>query len=164
MITTNEIALDQKTFFQILLRLNFKMKVRLLYAVALALVLVWLIWIPYQKQLHILLAAVIIFPLLIIFLTWRTSRNSMNRHFMIPRHFVMGGGELTAHLQNGEKEQFSISRPRKVIRTPKYYLLFTSPMEFLHIPYDAFRSIDDRNWFEQEVVRRAGKVIGRLPK
>ena len=161
MITTHKIALDQKTFFNILLRLNFKPKTQILYVIAFILAIVWLVIMPYQKQLYLLLIAVVLFPILIVFLTWRTSRNKMNQHFMTSRYYTISDGEITAHLNDGEEERFSIVRPTRVVRTKNYYLLFTTAIEFLYIPYDAFRSTGDREWFEKEIVSRARKVQGR---
>lgn len=161
MVTTREIAMDRRTFFNVLLRINFRPKTQMLYAAALLLAIVWIVIIPYQQQLWLLIAAVLLFPVLILFLTWRTSRNKMNQSFMAPRYYTMLEGEITAHLTDGEAEPFNVARPTKVIRTKSYYLVFTTAIEFLYIPYEAFQSEADRTWFEEQIVRRARKVQGR---
>lgn len=155
MITTHEITLDPKTFFRLLLRLNFKRKTKLLYALAAVMAITWIIMYPYQGQLYILLAAVCLFPILTVFLTWRTANNKMNRGFTVPRYFTITDSGITAHLAGGEQEQFEIARTPKIVCTRNYYLLFTSPIEFIYLPFAAFGSDADREWFEQSIVKRA---------
>ena len=158
MITTREITLDPKTFFRVLLSLNFRLKTRILYAIAAVLAIVWIIIYPYQKQLYLLLAAVCLFPLVIVFLTWRTAHNKMNRSFTVPRSYTIGDTQITAHLPGGQEELFDIAHIHRVNRKRHYFLLFTTPVEFIYLPYDAFRSEADREWFEQNIVRRAKTV------
>lgn len=158
MITTRDIELDPKTFFRVLLNLNFKRKARLLYALAATLSVVWIIMYPGQGQSYLLLGAVCLFPLLTLFLTWRTANNKINRSFTTRRYYTFTESEITAHLEGGEEERFEIVRIPKVIRTRKYYLLFTTPIEFLYLPFDAFASESDREWFENHIVKRAKTV------
>lgn len=158
MITTREITLDPKTFFRVLLNLNFRFKTRILYTIAAILAVVWIVMYPYQKQLYLLLAAVCLFPLVIVFLTWRTAHNKMNRSFTVPRSYTIGDTQITAHLAGGEEEVFDLAHIHRVNKTRHYYLLFTTPIEFIYLPYDAFRSEADREWFEQHIVRRAKTV------
>lgn len=158
MITTREITLDPKTFFRLLLGLNFRLKTRILYGIAAVLAIAWIIMYPYQKQIWLLLAAVCLFPLVTVFLTWRTAHNKMNRSFTVPRSYTIGDAQITAHLPDGQEELFDIAHIHRVNRTRHYYLLFTTPIEFIYLPYDAFRSEADREWFEQNIIRRAKTV------
>lgn len=158
MITTREITLDPKTFFQVLLNLNFRRKTRILYAIAAILAMVWVAMYPAQKQLWLLLAAVCLFPLVIVFLTWRTAHNKMNAAFTVPRSYSITDCRIVAHLPDGQEEAFDITHIHRVNRTRRYYLLFTTPIEFLYLPYDAFLNATDREWFEQNIVRRAKTV------
>lgn len=158
MITTREITLDPQTFFRILLNLNFRMKTRLLYGFAAVLTIVWIVLYPTQKQLWLLVAVLCLFPLVTVFLTWRTAHNKMNRSFTVPRSYTIGDTQITAHLPGGQEEIFDIAHIHRIDRKRHYYLLFTTPIEFLYLPYDAFRSDADREWFEQHIVYRARTV------
>lgn len=155
MITTNEIALDPKTFFRLLLRLNFRPKTRLLYGLAAALAIVWVVLYPGQKQVYLLLGAVLLFPLLTVFLTWRTAHNRMNRAFATPRNYTITETQVTARLAGGQEEVFDITRIRRLDRTRQYYLIFTSPVEFIYLPFTAFRNAADREWFESHFACKA---------
>lgn len=160
MITTREIALDPKTFFRILLSLNFRLKTRILYAVAAGLSVAWMVMYPGQKQVWLLLGAVCLFPLVTLFLTWRTAHSKMNRSVTTPRSYTVDENQMTAHLPDGGVEVFDIARIHRVNRMRHYYLLFTTPIEFIYLPYDAFTGETDQEWFEQHIVRRA-KTIRR---
>lgn len=161
MITTREITLDPKTFFRVLLNLNFRLKTRILYAIAATLAIVWIAMYPGQKQFWLLLAAVCLFPLVTVFLTWRTANNKMNRSFAVPRSYTICDTQITARLAGGEEEVFDLAHIHRINRTRHYYLLFTTPIEFIYLPYDAFQSEADREWFEQHIVRRAKTIRKR---
>lgn len=158
MITTREITLDSNTFFRLLLNLNFKLKTRLLYSVAALLAVVWLVIYPDQRQMYLILLAVCLFPLLIVFLTWRTAHSKINSSFMKPRSYTITDEQIVANIQDSEQEIFDIKTVHRVKRTSRYYLLFTSPIEMIYLPYAAFGSDVDRQWFEQNVVRRARRT------
>lgn len=158
MVNTREVILDPKTFFRVLLRLNFRLKTRILYSAAALLAVTWLILYPAQKQFWLLLAAVAIFPLIGIFLTWRTAHSTMNRNATAPRSYTIGEAQITAHLPGGQQETFDLAHIHRVNRAARYYLLFTTPVEFIYLPYEAFRSEADREWFERNIVSRAKTV------
>lgn len=161
MITTREITLTPNTFFRILLNLNFRFKTRMLYAVAAVLAVVWIVIYPDHSQLYLLLAAVCLFPMVIIFLTWRTAHNKINSSFTRLRSYTINKEQVTASLEGGDQELFDIKKIHRVNRTSHYYLLFTTPVEFIYLPYDAFLSDADLQWFEKNVVNRARSVRGK---
>lgn len=158
MITTNKIEMGGNTLYKILLRLALQRKTLFMFGAAAVLSVVYLIAYPGNNLVFLLLAAVLLFPLLSILQAKRASRNTLNAGNIASRYYVIGDGELTAYMEDGEEEVYNIVRPEKVIRYKDYYLLFTDRIEFLYIPYDAFKSDADRQWFEKEVVARTRAV------
>jgi hypothetical protein len=73
------------------------------------------------------------------------------------RHYEINSDQVVEMMEDGTSSTIRTERFIKVLKTPKFYLLYVARNEYVYLPVSAFQSLADREWFEDEVVNKIGE-------
>ncbi|RPH30640.1 MAG: hypothetical protein EHM93_15525 [Bacteroidales bacterium] len=152
MIVTEKILLTNKDLFSILIS-NYLKKRWWLFAWIWIMILILLFRENNDKFDYLIVAALVAIQLLIVFQYWgiANAKDVQERYYEIDSDKIIGttiGGTITS-IENGLLI--------KVVKTSKYYLLYTTKIEFICLPISSFKNSEDREWFENEAIAKIRK-------
>lgn len=156
MIKTKEIILTANEFFFLLLSIYIKKRWW---------VLVW-IWgmiliLLFGSQMSYVEYVVSVFLILLqiiqVLQYWLYAHARDNRIYLQPRHFEINDEQITEYMNDGTSSVIKIERIIRVMQVRKSYLLFVARNEYIYLPFEAFESQEDLEWFENEVIRKIKK-------
>jgi len=75
----------------------------------------------------------------------------------MPRHYEIDSDQVIELMEDGTSSTIKTERFIKVMKTSRYYLLYVARNEYIYLPFDAFESFTDREWFEETIVNKIGK-------
>lgn len=79
---------------------------------------------------------------------WFYTNSKKNKIFFKKRHFEINDDFLICYLEDGSLDKIKIDNIIKVIKKPKYYLLFISKNNFIYLPLEIFSSSEDIKNFD----------------
>ena len=153
MITTKKFQLTSKEFFLTLLKVYLKKR--------------WwyfpLIWtfaiiislsddIDSFGQFYIYFA--IIYPIYFLYKYWAYANSNDNKIFLIERYFDIYEDRLVAYLSDETESTIKSEHLIKYIVLENMYLLYIAKTQFLFIPKDSFQNLQDKDWFEKNVIKK----------
>lgn len=156
MIQTQEIKITGNEFFRLILSIYLKKRWWLL-------AWIWILIIILLLSGHIgfveimLLALILLFQVILVAQYWIYAHSKDNRIYLIARHYEMDSDRIIEMMEDGTSSILKTDRFIKVMKTTRYYLLFVAKDEYIYLPFIAFKSLADREWFENEIANKIGK-------
>ena len=95
-----------------------------------------------------------IYPFIVVFQYWRYANSKDNKIYLLERHYEIYEDKIIGVLSDGTDSTIMIDKFIKVIRLKNTYLLYMSKIQFIYIPKNCFKSEQDKDWFEKEVISK----------
>jgi hypothetical protein len=151
MIVTEQIKLTSKELFSILITAYLKKR---WWLVAWIWVMIILLLLRENNDSfgYYIAAALLFLQVIMIFQNWMDANNSIT--FLQERHYEIDSDKIVGITIDGSSTSFEVRHFLSVIKTSKYYLLYISKVDFLYFPTYSFKSIEDKEWFEREIVAK----------
>jgi len=156
MIRTQNIKLTANEFFRLILSIYLKKRWWLL-AWIWILVIILLLGGSIGLIEIFLLAFILLFQIIIVGQYWFYAHSKDNRIYLMARHYEIDSDQVVELMEDGTSSTIKTERFIKVMKTPKYYLLYVARNEYVYLPVSAFQSLTDREWVEDEIINRIGK-------
>ena len=106
---------------------------------------------------YFIVVALILIQVAMVYQYWSYANSSSNSPFLQERHYEIDEEKIVGTTGDGNSSTFEIKDFVKTLRTKKYYLLYTSKAEYIYIPYDCFKSAENKEQFEREVISKIKK-------
>lgn len=153
MIKTKEIRLTGNEFFYLLLSTYIKKRWWLLVWIW-AMILILLVGSTMSYIEYLVSIFLILLQIIQILQYWFYANARDNRIYLLPRYFAIDNEQITEYMNDGTSSIIKIDRIIRVMQVRKSYLLFVARNEYIYLPFDAFESPEDIEWFENEVIRK----------
>lgn len=153
MIVTENIKLTNKELFKVMINSYLKKKWWLI---------AW-IWVMIAILLfrqsndsfgYYIVAALILLQVVMLYQYWGYANSKEHSQFVNDRHYEIESDRIVGINTDGTSTSIETRRFISVQINSKYYLLFTSRVEFIYIPVCSFKSTEDRKWFESEILSK----------
>ncbi len=105
----------------------------------------------------LLLALILLFQLVIIAQYWFYAHSKDNRIYLLSRYYEIDTDRIVETMVDGTSSIIKNERFIKAMKTTSYYLLYVARNEYVYLPVSSFESLDDREWFEVEIVNKIKK-------
>lgn len=156
MITTKKVKLTPKKLFALLLVRYFKRRWWLFIWLFVAAIILGLD----RQQDHLdglVLFLAIFLPVILVLQFWRYADSKDNKLFLLERYYEIDSDKINGIIDNDTYSPINIEHIIKVDIVLKNYLLYISKDQFIYIPIDSFENDSDRQWFENEVIKKIKK-------
>ncbi|NVO09971.1 MAG: YcxB family protein [Bacteroidales bacterium] len=151
MIVTGQITLTEKELFKILITSYLKKRWWLIAWIWIMVVLL-LILKQGDSFAYFIIVALILFQTVMVYQYWSFAND--NKLFLLERHYEIDSDKIDVIIVNGTSTSIEIRFFRSVERNRKYYLLYTSKVDFIYLPVCSFKNTEDREWFEKEIIKK----------
>ena len=156
MIKTQEIKITANEFFRLILSIYLKKRWWLL-AWIWILVIILLLGGSIGLIEIFLLAFILLFQVIIVGQYWFYAHSKDNRIYLMARHYEIDTDQVVEMMEDGTSSTIRTERFIKMMKTPRYYLLYVARNEYIYLPVCAFQSLADREWIENEIINKIGK-------
>jgi hypothetical protein len=156
MIRTQDIKITANEFFRLIFSIYLKKRWWLV-------AWIWILIIILLFSGHIgfieitLLALILLFQVIIIAQYWFYAHSKDNRLYLLSRYYEIGSDQVIELMEDGTTSTIRNERFIKVMKTARYYLLYVARNEYVYLPFIAFTSLADLEWFENEIVNKIKK-------
>jgi hypothetical protein len=156
MIKTQEIKITANEFFRLILSIYLTKRWWLV-----AWIWILIIVILFNGQIGLieiaLLSFILIFQVIIVAQYWIYAHSKDNRIYLSSRHYEIDANQVVERMEDGTSSTIKNERFIKVVKTKKYYLLYVARNEYIYLPFRAFESPSDLEWFENEIASKIRK-------
>lgn len=153
MIRTRKVEMTGDEFFYLLLTIYFKKRwIMLIWIWLLIFVLLFSSRINLIQ--YLLVGILVVTQLILIIQYWVYAHSKYNRIYLLPRYFEITEEQIMEWMDDGTSSTIKKERFIKVMRTGKCFLLFVAKNEYVYLPFAAFESETDLEWFDMEFVRK----------
>lgn len=156
MIVTEKIKLTSKDLFNILITSYLKKRWWLL-AWIWVMIVILLVRQSNDSFGYFIVAALIFIQLIIAYQYWGYAKSKENNLLTQERYYEIDPDKIVGTVIDGTSTSIETRLFVSFIKTSKYYLLYTSKTEFIYLPISCFKSVEDINWFEREVIEKVRK-------
>lgn len=97
---------------------------------------------------YFIVAALVLIQLMVVYQYWgfAKSKDIQDRYYEIDSDKIVGKSA------NGMSTTIEIGSLVNVVKASKYYLLYTTKIEFIYLPIVSFKRTEDIEWFEREII------------
>ena len=156
MITTKKVKLTPKDLFSILILRYIKKRWWLfIWIWGLALIL-GLDGINDSFDVFFIVFA-IIYPILLLIQFWIYVTSKDNKLLLLERYYEIDNEKINGIIDKDTYSPIKLEHFIKVDLIRKTYLLYIAKNQFVYIPIDSFESDSDREWFENEIIKKIKK-------
>ena len=156
MIKTQDIKLTANEFFRLILSIYLKKRWWLL-----AWIWILIVILLFSGSIGlieiILLAFILLFQIILVAQYWIYAHSKDNRIYLLARHYEIDSDQVIELMEDGTTSTIRTGRFIKVIKTTRYYLLYVARNEYIYLPFIAFESLADQEWFENEIRNKIRK-------
>jgi hypothetical protein len=99
----------------------------------------------------------IIYPILLVIQFWRYVTSKDNRLLLLERYYEIDNEKINGIIDQDTYSPIKLDHFIKVDLIRKTYLLYIAKAQFIYIPIDSFESDSDREWFENEIIKKIKK-------
>ena len=89
---------------------------------------------------------------------WRYVTSKDNKIMFLERHFEIDNEKINGIIDQGTYSPIKLEYFIKVDFIRKTYLLYNAKNQFIYIPVDSFESDSDREWFDNEIIKKIKKI------
>ena len=158
-ITTNSYAFDKHSLFRLLVSYRYK-KRWWISAIGLAGVLA-LLYFNLNKDLLTMVIAfsgvLVLGTAMTLFSIWRFVSAKSTAIYYRSRYHVMDTEKVSTFLEDGSTNSTMISSYYKAGQIGEYYLLYLSRGQYAAVPRSVFKTLEDQQWFETNIIGRIKK-------
>jgi len=153
MIKTQNITITANEFFRLILSIYLKKRWWLV-------AWIWILIIIILLSGHVgfleitLLALILLFQVIIVGQYWLYANSKDNRIYLLSRYYEIDPDQVVEVMEDGTTSTIRTERFIKMMRTKKYYLLYVARNEYIYLPFSAFESLTDREWFEEKFIKK----------
>jgi len=154
MVTTKVFNITRNTYFNIMLAIYWKKRWWLI------LLMIAVAFLSLSSDLHETNFAFIFllaYPILIVYRLWSFANDKENAGVYLPRYFEIDNSNLIAYGADVFETKLSLSGIIKYIKLNNCYMLYMSKNQHIYLPKDAFKTYQDREWFEQAILSKIKK-------
>jgi len=156
MIKTKKIKLTPKELFAILIQ-RYLMQRWWLIAWIWILAIIVRLQDKYDYFAYFLIVFAIAFPILIVIQFWKYAKSKDNKIMLLERHYEIDTEKINGIIDQDTYSPIKLEHFIKVVMIRKTYLLYIAKSQFIYIPIDSFESESDREWFENEIIKKIKK-------
>lgn len=156
MIKTKKIKLTPKELFAILIQ-RYLMQRWWLIAWIWILAIIVRLQDKYDYFAYFLIVFAIVFPILIAIQFWKYAKSKDNKIMLLERHYEIDTEKINGIIDQDTYSPIKLEHFIKVVMIRKTYLLYIAKSQFIYIPIDSFESESDREWFENEIIKKIKK-------
>jgi hypothetical protein len=106
---------------------------------------------------YFIVAALFLFQAVMAFQYWTYANSKDNAAFLEERNYEIDIDKIIGVTADGISEPMEIQSFISVLKTKKYFLLYTTTTQFICLPISSFKSNEDMDWFEKEIVSKIKK-------
>ena len=158
MIETSRFSLTKKDFFQLLLHRYLKKRWWLLLWIIVLAILVNIMEDDFDSFTLFITVFAVIYPLLLFWKLSQYTNSKDNKLFYLERYAHISTEEIVVFLDDDTSSTMKLGHFIKTERIKNYHLLFLAKDNFIFIPEVAFKTNQDKIWFENEILK---KIKGR---
>ena len=150
MIQTEKFEIRKKEYLSIVYRVVLKKK-WWLFAIA------WfaglLILLDPEKDFFKILIMILFFayPLIVLFEFWRFANSKQNKLFFVERRYEFFNDKMVSYVGENSESTIALENFVKTFELNDVYLLYISKNSSVYFPKRIFRSIEDENWFRENI-------------
>jgi len=156
MIKTKRFKYPSKELFNILM-LRYTKKRWWLFAWIWVLTIIMIVVDSQDSFNYFLMGFSIVFPVLLVIQTWRYVNSNSNKLLLLERYYEIDNDKINGIIDEDTHSTIKLEHFIKVEFIRNTYLLFIAKNQFVYIPVDSFESIEDRKWFESEIINKIKK-------
>ena len=156
MIQTQKIELTGDEFFYLLVSIFIKKRWMLLIWVVL-LIFILLLTRNIGSAEYLLILFILAFYAIQMIQYWIYAHSKASKTYLLSRYFEIDAHQIVERVEDGSTATIKTDQFIKVMKTGKCYLLFVAKNEYVYLPFDVFTSNSDREWFENEIVKKIKK-------
>jgi len=102
---------------------------------------------------YFIVAALIAIQFIIAYQFWGYAKSTDNQE----RHYEIDNDKIDVINLNGLSKTIENRVFISVLMVKNNYLLYTTKVEFIVLPFNSFKCLEDRTWFENEVIAKIRK-------
>lgn len=156
MIKTKKVKLTPKELFAILIQRYLMQRWWLIAWIWILAIIVGL-QDKYDYFTYFLIVFAIVFPILIAIQFWKYAKSKDNKIMLLERHYEIDTEKINGIIDQDTYSPIKLEHFIKVVMIRKTYLLYIAKSQFIYIPIDSFESESDREWFENEIIKKIKK-------
>lgn len=99
----------------------------------------------------------IIYPILLVIQFWRYVTSKDNKLLLLERYYEIDSEKINGIIDQDTYSPIKLEHFIKVDLIRKTYLLYIAKAQFIYIPIDSFENDSDKEWFENEIIKRIKK-------
>ncbi len=99
----------------------------------------------------------IIYPILLVIQFWRYVISKDNKLLLLERYYEIDNNKINGIIDQDTYSPIKLDHFIRVDLIRNTYLLYVTKTQFIYIPIDSFESDLDREWFENEIVKKIKK-------
>lgn len=153
MITTKNIKQTSKEYFKILVMINIK-KRWWIFVLLWLLALVNIIRGRMDTFNIFFIVFSIVYPLLYLAYLFWFANSKDNKLYFIERYYDIYEDKIIGFLSDGTESPIKLEYFVRVLEMKNYYLLYISKAQFVYLPKDSFKSEQDKDWFENNILAK----------
>ena len=153
MITTDKIKLTSKDFFKIILNTYLR---KIYWGLIFLSILVLILILQEEKYAlkNFLIYFAILYPIIFVVKHRIYAYSKDNRLFLLEKHFEIYEDKIVEKLNDGSNSLIKIEHFIRVKQMKNFYLLFIAKDRFISISKSSFKSEQDKDWFEKEILSK----------
>lgn len=156
MITTKKVKLTPKKLFSILILKYIKKRWWLFIWIWVLALILGLDGINDSFDVFFIVFA-IVYPILLLIQFWRYVTSKDNKILLLERYYEIDNEKINGIIDQDTYSPIKLEHFIKVDLIRKTYLLYIAKNQFVYIPIDSFESDLDRQWFENEIIKKIKK-------
>ena len=156
MITTKKVKLTPKELFSILILRYIKKRWWLFIWIWVLALILGLDGINDSFDIFFIVFA-IVYPILLLIQFWRYVTSKDNKILLLERYYEIDNEKINGIIDQDTYSPIKLEHFIKVDLIRKTYLLYIAKNQFVYIPIDSFESDSDRQWFENEIIKKIKK-------
>ena len=153
MITTNKTRITSKDLFKALVTITLR---KSWWAYGLVGLLIFLIAFHKEKDSSEVFIIYLFIGILIgkMLKSWFAAYSKDNKLFLLEKYIEISKDKIIEVLNDGTNCLIKIEHFIKVIQTKKFYFLYYTKDQYIVIAKDSFKTKEDFEWFDEEIVRK----------
>ena len=156
MITTEKLQLTKNDFLKILLTIYFK-KRWWLFAWIWAFGLYFLCLENRDSFENFIMFFAIFYPVVIVIQNWQYANSKDNKLYLLERSYNINEDMIVGIMSDGTESPIKFEHFIKVIQLKRFYLIYITKNQFICLPKDSFKSKQDKEWFDKEIIMKIKK-------
>ncbi len=153
MIITEKIKLTTKELFNILIKSYLKKRWWLL-AWIWVMIIILLLRESNDNFGYFVVAALIILQAIILYQYWGYANSKEYVQLLLERQYEIDSEKIVGIAADGTITPYEMQQFISVMKTSKYYLLYTTRTDYIYLPVSSFKSAEDKECFETEIITK----------